>query len=87
MLTRKNEIVGITKLMRINNKIYLCGSEIKSKRDFYNIPISSSYLDIYATNGSPAAEEKSWSASSIKKKLFAMRFENDIVFSPLIHGS
>lgn len=69
----------------IENKKYIIGTEIKNKKDFYVIPILSSNLDIFQTDGVESKSEKLWKVDSIYKKLFAMNQGANIVFFPLLH--
>lgn len=86
-LTNSKEIVRFKHLELINNKKYVCGTEIRNKKDFYVVPIKSSYFDIFETDGIESQSEKLWRVDSIYKKLFAMNQGENIVFFPLSHSN
>lgn len=85
--SENDEIVSISKIEKINGNIYLVGNTVDKKRDLYAIPIKSSYLDIYTTDGRISKTETRYGLSSIKKKLFAMRNGEDLIFFPLLHSN
>lgn len=61
-------------------KIY--GRSVKSKKDFYEIPIKSSYLNIYNSKlefNSP----KIWELDQIKCKVFALDLDENYTFMPM----
>lgn len=63
--------MGITKVKK---------AEKWEKWDFYELPIKSSYLDIYTTDGQFSKFSTKWSLSSIKKK-FAIKEERILLVS------
>lgn len=59
--------------------------QLKNKREFFNLPISSELFDIYISNGKLSSSLKSVPIDNVKCKIFAMPLDNDIVFAPLRH--
>lgn len=66
------------------NEFVVIGKEYQTKYDFYQIPCSSSMLDIYVVDN--LSERKWWCISDICKKLVRLPYkENKYIVFPLIH--
>lgn len=83
-LTKRNNIVSMINATYFEGNIFIYGSEIKTKWDFFEFPIKSSYLNIYKSNGK-TIRPKLYSLNDIKCKLFSLKYNNEFVFLPLIH--
>lgn len=83
-LSRENEIVQFEYALINDNKIILHGAPLKTKRDFFKQPFSSRYINIHISD-CEKIDPKNFEVSSIKAKLFAIPFENEYVFIPLLH--
>lgn len=70
-----------------NGKIVICGSKIRSKTDFYQIPVVSSTFNIFASNGELEEHLTYWPVDEVFKKVFYMKNpdDGDFVFFPLLH--
>lgn len=84
-LTKKNNIVRFEHLECIENQLFILGSEVPKKEDFYKTPISSHRLNIYQATFflNPS---KLWNLKEVHKKLFSIDDGNRLVFFPLIHN-
>lgn len=86
LLTVDNEIVEFHKAKYLEGDVVVIGSKIKRKFDFYETPLKSSLLHIYASNGAKDLPE-TYPLTSIKTKMFAMStVEWGLVFFPLLHN-
>lgn len=85
-LTTDSEIVEFEKAKYLGGKIVVIGSKIKTKFDFYETPLKSSLLDIFASDGLKDRSQI-YQIESIKTKMFAMDAEGgDKVFFPILHN-
>lgn len=89
-LSQKNEIVCLKNVLSIGiNKVSLFGSTVPKLVDFFQLPIKSSVLNIYATEyfvDESTQEHKLFSVSDVKCKLVRIEYNKNIdVFIPLLH--
>lgn len=83
-LTLNNEIVEMHEVVHQNDKIVINGRKLQNIYNVFELPIKSSYLNIYKSN----CMEKisgAYTVSDIKCKLVAVPSNNEIVFIPLLH--
>lgn len=83
-LTKSNDIVEMQYAVQENLNYFICGSSIKSKYDFFSQPISSSYLNIYASFGKQNVPAM-YNLGEIKCKLISLPYQSELVFIPLLH--
>lgn len=55
-----------------------------SKRDFFDLPVSSGNFNIHISNGT-LSDIKKFKLEQVKNKVFAMPINNKMVFAPLRH--
>ena len=84
-MTQQKKIVCFKYVEIINGEPYVFGTEIKKKKPFYTVPIDSTQLDIYFTDGVETSYTRKYKAEEIIRKLFAMLDNTNIVFFPLLH--
>lgn len=86
LLTESNDIVEFQKAKYLKGRVVVFGSKIKQKHDFYETPLKSSLLHIYASNGKTDVPEM-YDLTIIKTKMFAMSTEGGgLVFVPMLHN-
>lgn len=86
LLTENNEIVEFHKAKYLKGNVVVIGSKIKRKFDFYETPLKSSLLHIYASNGETELPQ-TYPLTSIKNKMFAMPSSDwGLVFFPMLHN-
>lgn len=89
-LTKQNEIVEMEYSVFLNNRYYIHGSVIQEKRDFFDKPFSSRYINIYKSNGRQNCS-KYFPTSEIKAKLIRLQYKEKetnldmFVFTPILH--
>lgn len=83
-MTKGKEIVAMVNASKNENIITINGIAIKEKHDFFESPVKSSRINIYASNGK-TSEPKSYSLNNIKCKLFCLEYKSELVFFPLLH--
>lgn len=87
-LSQRNEIVCLKNILSVQSKLSLLGSTIISKTDFFERPIKSSALNIYATDyfADENSGDKLFTVADIKCKLVRIEYDdNTDVFIPLLH--
>lgn len=78
-----SRIISFNHIKLINNEYYVYGKELRNKQDFFNLPIRSSYMNIYQSK--PLYfKQKSYLLNSNFLKLYAVKFKNIFVFFPLL---
>lgn len=92
LLTTDNQIVSVENIISSDDgkKVLLYGIEITNKRDFFDLPIQSSILNIYASDhfSKENVESKLFDPTEIKCKLVHLEYSNTTdVFIPLLHTS
>lgn len=83
-LTEDNEIVGMINATYYNKEIHIYGESMKNKHNFFQQPINSSYLNIYATT-IERNKPKLYNLNEIKFKLVSLNYNDELVFIPLLH--
>lgn len=87
ILTNNNEIVEFEKATYVEGKMFVIGLKIKKTFDFYEAPLKSSLLEIYASDGLKHSQQIMFPTESIKTKMFSMKTENGgLVFFPMLHN-
>lgn len=87
-LSIRNDIVEMINATYYKGKIHIYGSSLNNKKDFFVLPIKSSYINIYQChhkNKSNFNKPALYPLSDIKCKLFAIEYKDSIVFFPLLH--
>lgn len=84
-LTRSNEIVAMqyATIETCEAKIY--GSAIKERKNVFDTPIQSSFLNIFKTVNLDFEKPKLFSVTNIKCKLVFVENNNESYFFPLLH--
>lgn len=84
-LTKKQEIVGMNYAKYINGTFFINGDSLNRADNFFEKPFCSSRLNIFTSNESEKNTSKFYKIDDVKCKLFAIDFNNDTVFMPLLH--
>lgn len=84
-LNTDNDIVAMEYATCKDEKIFIFGSTIKSKCDFFTEPFESSFLNIFTSVDSSTFNPKLHSVKTIKCKLFCLKYGKQNVFFPLLH--
>lgn len=85
-MTKSHEIVKFLYATEYEGSTAVFGSSIKSKMDFYEKPIHSSYMNIYKAHLN-LNDPVIWPYSSIYSKLFCVFLKrNEFVFFPILHS-
>lgn len=84
-LTKNNKIICLDKVVHVDGKSVILGSEIQNKRDFFEIPIRSSYLNIYTSDREFISSNTQYTVADIKCKLICMEDNLEYIFFPLLH--
>lgn len=85
-LTRNDEIVQMLHAKKENNEYVIAGVSIKDKKDFFNNPLASSHLKIYASDGKLNEDLVTYKINAICAKMIRLPCENGFVFVPLEHS-
>lgn len=84
-LTNDNEIVNVKNIISENKNVFIYGPSLKHIYNFFETPIKSSYLNIYASDCQENVA-KLYFLSSIKCKLVCIKKDLETyVFIPLLH--
>lgn len=83
-LTKDNQLVEMNYAIEINGQIFINGSALKAKNDFFNKPFASNLLDIYITS-IDRCEKSYFHLNRIKTKMLALSYQNYFVFMPVLH--
>lgn len=91
-LSRNNDIVCLKNVLSVRNKVSLLGSTITQSNiaDFFEKPIKSSALNIYATDyfADESGDDQLFNISDIKCKFVRIVYDDKTdVFIPLLHSS
>lgn len=84
-LTKNGEIVQFKCALKLNEKIFACGSPLKCKSNFFENPIKSSVFDIYVCEEEYFGDT-AYCLNAIKSKLCCLIQNNRLIFIPLIHS-
>lgn len=78
-----SRIISFNHIKLINNEYFVYGKELRNKQDFFNLPIRSSYLNIFQSK--PLYfKQKSYLLNSNFFKMYAVKLKNHFIFFPLI---
>lgn len=84
IMTHDDNIIKMLNATYYDTKINIYGSSLKQKKNFFEKPIESKYLDIYCSKmdlNAPAL----YSVSSIKCKMMCLKYHEKFVFMPILH--
>lgn len=86
-LTKKNEIACLENILSAKNTTYLFFRTVTGKKIFFEIPIKSSALNIFAVNYSAdnTSDNNLLKVTDIKCKLVRVEYGTEDVFIPLLH--
>lgn len=84
-LTTSGEIVQMLNAILLKGKLYIYGQALRKQYDFFQLPIKSSYIDIYESDGQFCAPKLFSAENEIEFKLFCHKTNKSLVFFPLIH--
>lgn len=85
LLTKSCEIVKMLFVEQMGMEFFIHALKLKSKDAFFQTPISSIKLDIYASSGELEKDLHLLNIKSIKAKMMAIEISEQIVFIPLLH--
>lgn len=83
-MTNTKEIVKFIAAVEVKNDLNIYGSSIKKTRNFFEHPISSSYVNIFSSFGElnmPAL----FKFNEIKCKMICLKHKDQFVYIPLLH--
>lgn len=83
-LTNNSTIVAMEIVVNINGKYKIYGRPLINAYDFFENPLKSSNIDIYASTGD-LNNPKWFDFTDVKCKLFSLKYRNEIIFMPLLH--
>lgn len=85
-ITLKNEIVSLSHITKTNNQdINIYGHAVKQINDYFYIPVKSSYLNIYSSNGVLRSTVDKYTIKDIKCKMVSVTDGNETIFLPFLH--
>ena len=84
-LTRNKTVVCMQGAICLEKQYHIYGSALKHVHDFLLKPLSSSNLHIYSAKQEPLLEPKLYGLDEVLCKLFAIKYQNEIVLFPLLH--
>lgn len=84
-LTKKKEIVRMNHALHSTDGYFISGEPITEKKEYFENPFSSDYIDIYISDGKmgPSALYK---INEIACKLLCLEYNDDFVFMPILHS-
>lgn len=88
LLTKNDNIIAFEYLEKIDNELYIYGSETTGKENFYDVPVASSHFKIFKTT-TVETNPCYWKLNDIVQKLFCMECSEGAgyrVFFPLSHS-
>lgn len=89
VLSKNNDIVSITNIAFLpnNNKLFLIGKKLKNVKDFFEVPMKSTLLNIYCSDDAEPDRLNVYDMDTdFKCKLVALNYNKSIVFIPLCHS-
>lgn len=85
-LTQNNNVVTFHyALLNDEGKTLIYGSPVKDLADVFDVPIKSSYLNIFKSNLVEYKSPNQYLISEIKSKVVAIEYNGTTVFFPLLH--
>lgn len=85
-LTNNNRIVAMKYALFIHGILYIEGCPIKSLQDVFEIPIKSSFLNIFKFCHTELEHSQLYQISDIKCKMVLIDHKYEMVFFPLLHN-
>lgn len=85
-MTNANDIVEMMYVTYKNGELYIFGSSVNNKKDFFDEPFKSSFLNIFCAIDAPLNSPKLYSITQFKCKLIALKNHTETVFLPLLHS-
>lgn len=79
------DIIQTKFFIKKQNHFYICGTKIKEKVPFFEMPITSSKLHIYMSNVEFNNELSLHSVDSVMAKLTCLKYKDCLVFIPILH--
>lgn len=83
-MTKEKEIVKFTAAVECNNELYVYGSSLKKKRDFFKKPFNSSHINIFSSSEN-LNEAGLFKISDVKCKMVCIKSKTQNVYIPLLH--
>ena len=84
-LTTNNQVVAMKHVILKNGTPYISGSSVENLDNVFETPIRSSYLNIFKGILGNTKASNFYPITSIKSKLVAVEYGNEMFFFPLIH--
>ncbi|XP_045461545.1 uncharacterized protein LOC123671624 [Harmonia axyridis] len=85
-LTHNDDIVAMEYAILINNTPLICGHAVGDNlQEVFEIPIKSSFLNIFKTNNNNQKPLKLYSTTDVKCKMVATKYRDEFFFIPLLH--
>lgn len=79
-------IVKMKHAVQIENKYRICGVSLNEKREFFKYPVTSTKLNIYASDGTTNHDLDTFEIESIVAKMICLSYNAHLlVFIPLLH--
>lgn len=85
ILTKSEDIIQTKFFIKKQNHFYICGTKIRQKAPFFEMPITSSKLHIYMSNGDFDNELSFHRIDSVMAKLTCLKYKDSLVFIPILH--
>lgn len=85
-LTKDNVIVAMKYASILNGVTYIFGNVVEQLSNVFEIPIKSSFLNIYSANQVNTKIINSYLISAVRCKLVCIRFNNKTFFFSLLHS-
>lgn len=84
-LTKDNQVVAMKHAILSEETPYICGNAIESLSTVFELPIRSSYLNIFKGDHMKTKMSSLYSIRNIKCKLVTVEYNNVMFFFPLLH--
>lgn len=84
-MTNDGKIIAMKNVSYTCNDYVINGSRIQNKRNFFISPFQSAKLNIYVSDGRFFNTLEEFKLCEIKCKMFAIDYNNEKVFFPLLH--
>lgn len=86
ILIETNKIIEFRYAFKKDNRVMIRGDPLKSINNFFEKPFSSSYINVFMSDGAKDQLEINCGLSAIKAKLFCLPYKDNFVFIPLTHS-
>lgn len=84
-LTKSDEIVEFHYAYMRNDDLFILGSCLKEKQDFFTRPFKSGIINVFECSKLIDCE-KTFSLNEIKCKMFCLNYDEKLIFVPLLHS-